>query len=192
MKKQLAFLFLLFVVLFSCKNNKPKETGKENDKKDFFPVSDYLKSEIHYVDSLPLGITKYSTLNNKTDTAYIKSSEFDQFANDFLSADLKPENFEKEFSETSFMDETTHSATFTYSTKNNKLELQRVDVLANTIDGANKVSSVYLEKKFHKNDTLIIQKLLWRTGTSFQIATSTQISTHPAIIKQLKLVWGTE
>jgi len=90
------------------------------------------------------------------------------------------------------MDETTHSATFTYATKNSKLELQRVDVLANTIDGANKVSSIYLEKKTHKNDTLIIEKLLWRTRTSFQIATSTQVSIQPPIVKQLKLVWGTE
>ena len=192
MNKQFAFIFLVFAVLFSCKNSKPKETGNEDQKKNFFPVLDYLKSEIHYVDSLPLGITKYSTIGNKTDTAYIKSPEFDKFADDFLSTDLEPQNFEKEFSETSFMDETTHSATFTYATKNSKLELQRVDVLANTIDGANKVSSIYLEKKSHKNDTLIVEKLLWRTRTSFQIATSTQVSIQPPIVKQLKLVWGTE
>ncbi|HLK27772.1 MAG TPA: hypothetical protein VKT28_04275 [Puia sp.] len=193
MRNALGVFCMIIIVACSCKNNTQKNgQEKKDEKKNFFPVNDYLKSEIQYVDSLPVGIKRYSTFGDKTDTAYIQSPEFNLIAKDFVCPELNPDIFEKEFSETSFIDETTHAATFTYATKNNKLELQRVDVLAATGDGLNKVSSVYLEKTIHKNDTLILKKLLWRTRTSFQIVTSTQISNQTPVVKQLKLVWGIE
>jgi hypothetical protein len=189
MKKH--FIFLLIAAFCSCKNNTQK-TGSQDQKKNFFPVNAFIQNEINEVDSLPIAITKYNIQDNKTDTTYIQSPEFNQMAKEFICEDLKPENFEKEFSETSFIDETTHAATFTYSTKNSKLDVQRVDVLATSGDGMNKVSSIYLEKFMHKGDTAITKKLLWRAKTSFQIVTSMQVSDKPATVKQLKLVWGTE
>jgi hypothetical protein len=193
MKKYFVFILIVFAEVSACKSgNKKSETANEAGKKNFFPVADYIQSEINYVDSLPLGIIKYSTKNHRTDSAYIQSAEFNEIAKVFFSADLKPSFFKNEFSESSFIDLTTQAATFTYSAKNSKRELRRVDVLATAGEGLNKVSSVYLEKIIHKNDTLIIKKLLWRTRKSFLIVTSKQLSNQIPVVEQLKVVWNPE
>lgn len=193
MKKYFASVFIVLSIIAACKSSKQKNPQeKQANKKNFFPVADYLQSEINYVDSLPLGIIRYTVHNSITDSVFIQSPEFNQIAKDFICPELKPDIFENEFSESSFIDETTQSATFIYSTKNNKLELQRVDVIANAGEGTNKVSSIYLEKVIHKNDTLTVKKLLWRTRKSFQIITSIQPSNHAPVIKQVKVTWNPE
>ncbi|MBS1946927.1 MAG: hypothetical protein JST47_04095 [Bacteroidetes bacterium] len=192
MKKIFVFTAILSGIAFACKNKQKKETIRQQGKENFFHVYQFLQSEIQYVDSLPIGIAKYATYNNKTDTFYIKMPEFDKIAGGFLCNELKPEIFEKEFSESAFMDQTTHSATFTYAAQNPELELQRVDVLAKTNESTNNVSSVYLEKTKHSSDTLIQQKLLWRTRTSCEIITSEQAPGKKPVISQTKLVWGIE
>jgi c-di-AMP phosphodiesterase-like protein len=188
MNKYVALIFIIVCILFACKSNKQKQI----QKKKFFPVADYIESEINYVDSLPLGIIKYSTHNNRTDTAYIRAAAFNESAKDFISADLQENIFENDFSETSFIDESIQAITFTYAAKNNKLELQRVDVLATAGEGSNKVSSIYLEKSIQKNDTLITEKLLWKTKKGFQIVTIKKFSDKRPEIEQLKVVWNPE
>lgn len=193
MKKYFALLLFAAGIFSACRNNRDKnETSLQHEGKNFFPVADYISSEINYVDSLPLGIIKYLTWNNRTDTSYIHAAAFNELADDFVCEDLKPVIFENEFSESSFIDQSTQATTFTYSTKNNKLELQRVDVLATTGEVANKVSSIYLEKSIRKNDTLITKKLLWKTGKSFQIVTIKQFSDKKPEIEQLRVVWDLE
>ena len=194
MKPMTFALILLTTVLLCCKTGKQKDPAEKNAKPaNYFPVADYLRSEIHYVDSLPLGITKYTVNNAKTDTFYIQAAEFDRITKDFISNDLEPEVFEKAFSETSFIDASTRSATFTYSPKNSdQTEVTRVDVLTSAGEGTNKVSSIYLEMLLHKNDTTIIKKLLWRTRTSLQIVSSKEVKGQQPVVDQLKLVWGIE
>jgi PBP1b-binding outer membrane lipoprotein LpoB len=193
MKKYFACLFIAGLFLNSCSDSSQKnEPQKQTEKKNFFPVADYIQSEINYVDSLPVAIIKYSIHNNATDSSFIHAAEFNQIASDFICDELRPAIFEAEFSESSFIDETTQSTTFTYSTKNDKLGLRRVDVLATTGDGSNKVSSIYLEKTIQKNDTLIIKKLLWKTKKSLQIVTSKQLLNKSPEIEQLKVIWDPE
>jgi hypothetical protein len=192
MKLYVALVLGVLAFSSSCKHNQKDQTGKQTREKNFFPVADYIQGEIQYVDSLPLGITKYFIRGNSTDTSYIQSTEFNQIAREFMCAKLEPHIFEKEFSETSFIDATSQAATFTYSTQNKQSELKRVDVLAGSGEGTNKVTSVYLQKEIRHNDTLILKKLLWRTRTSLQIVTSIQDGNKSPVVTQLKLVWGIE
>lgn len=193
MRKIFVFIAMAAFLLHACQSGRGKnETPKQTGKKNFFPVADYIRSEINYVDSLPLGIVKYSINNNRTDTSYIQAAAFDQLAKEFMCEELKPDVFENEFTETSFIDQTTQSTTLTYSTKNDKLQLYRVDVIATAGEGSNNVSSIYLEKAFKKDDTLIIKKLLWKTRKSFQIVTSKQFSNKSHEPEQLKVVWDPE
>jgi hypothetical protein len=191
--KYFVFIFIAVSLSIGCKSDpKKNQTQKQTGNKNFFPVADYIASEISYVDSLPLGIMKYSTHDNKTDSSYIQAAEFNELAKDFNCEELRPVIFENEFSETSFIDETTQSTTLTYSTKNDKLELYRVDVIATAGEGSNKVSSIYLEKAIHTRDTVIIKKLLWRTKKSFQIVTSKHFASNGYAIEQLRVVWDPE
>ena len=190
MKNYSLFIIIINFLVSGCQNNtQTVKTDKAADKKTFFPVGDYIKSEISYVDSLPVAIMKYTRQGNQTDSAYIKPEEFHRLAQEFLPAELTTPVFEKEFSEVSFFDETTRSLTFTYSTKNNTLELQRADVLATPDQGYDKVKSIYLEKVIRKNDTLVVEKMYWKMRKNFQVVSSMRVLDQPAVIKQLKVVW---
>lgn len=162
-------------------------------KRNFFPVADYLQSEISYVDSTPLAIRKYNTENNRTDSSLIQTAEFHQLAGAFLLPELmKGGSFENDFSENSFLDETTGYLTFTYSTRDKALPLQRVDVLAAPGMSFEKVRSVYLEKVYKTGDTSVVKKMYWKARQSFLIITSLQLPQKAPVVKQLKLVWDTD
>jgi hypothetical protein len=191
MKKQFVVAFLFSIVLSAC-NNHPKNNNEEEKitvKKNFFRVNDFIKSEIGYVDSLPLAIIKYNIDNNKTDSVFIKPPAFNIIAQAFISDALISPSFEENFTENSFMDEATQSVTFTYSAKKNIGELRHVDVLVKPTPGLNKVKSIYMEKIINKNDTLIIKKMIWKARRNLTIITSIQPLGQKAVINQTKIVW---
>ncbi len=188
--KTYSLIIALCCLISACKNQEQKKTADEkHEKNSFFPVADYMGSEIGYVDSLPLRMIKYVTQNGKTDSAFIKLEEFDKLAHEFLPAEIYDSVFQKDFDENSFLDQTTQSLTFTYSTKNSKSQLQRVDVLANRTSGFDKVRSVYMEKNEIKNDTLVLKKMYWRAKKSFEIITILQPPNQPQLSNHLKVVW---
>jgi len=141
------------------------------------------------VDSLPLKMVKYVTANKKTDSTLIKLEEFDALAKEFIPTELNDSAFRENFDESSFLDQTTQSLTFTYSTKNSKSRLQRVDVLATPDPGFDKVKSIYMETIDNKNDTLVTKKMYWRARKSFEIITILQSNNQPILSNQLKVVW---
>jgi hypothetical protein len=185
-------LWVIIIILLSaaCKDNKQQtDTGKKQEKTNFFPVADYIRSEISNVDSLPLRIVKYDIRDGHTDSTFIQAAEFNQLAKEFLPEALDAPAFGAAFTENAFLDQTTQSLTFTYSLKNNKPGLQRVDVLATPDPGFDKVKSIYMEELIEKKDTSIIKKMYWRARKSFQVITIIQPANQTAINKQLKVVW---
>lgn len=185
------------VLLVGCNNADPL-TAKKTQTADsaqkakaYFPVLDFIKSEIRYVDSLPVGIMKYTVENGVTDSTYIKAEEFHQLAQEFVMPELNKETFEKEFSETSFFDNTTQYSSFLYSTSNKDLAVQRIDVLAKPEDVVyNKVKSIYMEKHYEKVDSSITQKMYWKAAQSFQITTEIRTIKPEIISRQIKVVWN--
>jgi hypothetical protein len=155
----------------------------------FFPVADYLRSEIGRVDSTPLAIVQYTTENQKTDSSYIQPAAFDALAREFVVPELLNGGFEKNFSENSFMDKGTQSATFTYSTKDKTLPLQRVDVITGEGNGSNTVRSVYLERAVSAGDSIILKKMYWKARHSFLIITTWRVHGKPPVVRQVKVVW---
>jgi hypothetical protein len=188
----LFIIIALSSMVHACNDNK-QNTGrpeeKQEEKKNFFPVADYLKSEIAYVDSMPFRIVKYNIQNDKTDSLFIDTKEFDRLAREFLLNELNDSLFEKNFLENSFLDQTTQLLTFTYSAQNGNSGLKRVDVLATQNPGFDKVKSIYMEENINKKDTSVIRKMYWRARKSFQIITIMQPENRPAISQQLKVVW---
>ena len=166
--------------------------AKDSASNVFFPVADYLETEILYVDSTPLAVKRYTIQNNRTDSGYIQPAEFNRFAREFLLPEFKDGSFQKNYQETSFMDKSTQSATFTYSTADKTLPLQRVDVI--TVPGvrASQVKSIYLEKIFRTGDTVVIQKMYWRAGRNFQILTQTKVHGKPPVEKQVRVIWNND
>ncbi|MGZ5190050.1 MAG: hypothetical protein ACXWCZ_03465 [Flavisolibacter sp.] len=193
--KKLLIGFTFLSIFIGC-NNTGTQTESQlsvdtTTAKAYFPVLDFIKSEIRYVDSLPVGIMKYTTENGKTDSGYIKQPEFHQLAQEFISPALEKESFEKEFSETSFFDNTTQYSNFLYSTANRNITLHRVDVLSKPVDEVyNKVRSIYMEKSFQREDSSFIQKMYWKAGQNFLINTEITTSKPDVITRQVKVVWN--
>lgn len=184
------------LILFACRNSSnPESAGSSHStdstvKKNFFPVHDFLKSEIAYVDSFPSRMMEYRIRDGKTDSSIIKIREFDQLAGTFILDDLDSNRFEQRFDETSFMDQTTGLLTFTYSTKDNSFGLRRVDVLAEPHTGNDQVRSIYLEVSSGNEDSLVLQKMYWRSRKSFNILRIYQPRNGEASTSQIKVVWG--
>jgi hypothetical protein len=195
------FLVIAAIAIFtlSCneKNPPPKPETAVTDSvpetakvpQQYFPVADFLRNEIDYVDSLPIGIMKYRTRNSKTDSGYIKLDEFHRLAGQFLSTELMEPAFAKEFKETSFFDRSNNNATFFYSSDNDSLPVKRVDVVTTKGDVYDDVKSIYIEKLFHRNDSLTILKLIWKPKRNFQIIRITSTGSEDPKNELIKVVW---
>jgi hypothetical protein len=195
MTKPKVWVLSLFFFAVACQNSVPNDSaqlppkGQPDRKNNFFPVADYLRSEIALVDSMPIGFARYRTRMGKSDTSFVATAIFDSLAKEFLPPELSDSVFEKDFQENSFMDQSTQAVTFTYSTKKDKAGLRRVDVLAKQGPEFDKIKSIYMEKTEIHQDTIIEKKMIWKAKQSMQIITITQPANRPPTTEQIKLVW---
>ncbi len=198
--KQLIALCLAGAALLSACSNHKQPAPPQNDslahgdsgagKNAFFPVADYLEAEILHVDSSLVALKKFTTSNGHTDSTFIQIPEFNQLALEFVPQELADGNFEKNFTETAFQDKATRSITFSYSTATGNTQLRRVDVLTTPGLRAQQVKSVYLEKTRTAADSVILQKLFWRSQHDFVIATIIRVKGKQAGEKQVRVVWN--
>jgi len=186
---------LLF--LGACGNQKtpasaPDQVSKAADttSQKFFPVADYLQSEIRYVDSTPLAILKCETVHNRTDSTFLTPGEFNKLASSFLMPQLT--SLQQDFTENSFGDQTTGYLSFTYSPKNKEQPLRRVDVVVSPGEGFDKVKSIYLESTSRASDTLVVKKMYWQARHSFLVVTSLQATGKTPETRQLKVIWSND
>ncbi len=156
----------------------------------YFPVAEVLESEIRLVDSTPVAIRKFIIGNGRTDSGFIKPAEFDALAMQFVVPEFRNGQFEKDFTETSFMDNATQAATFTYSATNKDLPLIRVDIIVAPHGTVHQLKSVYLERSRVSGDSSILEKMFWRTGQQFQVISLIRIKGGPPVQRQLIVSWG--
>jgi hypothetical protein len=157
----------------------------------YFPVADILESEIRQIDTTPVAIRKFMIANGRTDSGFIKPAEFHVLAMQFVAPEFRDGRFEKEFTESSFIDNATQAATFTYSTTNRDLSLQRVDVIAVPKGAGHEVKSVYLERNRVSGDSSVLDKMFWRAGKQFQVISLIRVKGGPPIQRQLIVSWDT-
>jgi hypothetical protein len=191
---RILLIILPVFFLYACHNSANRSVSDLSNtadtvKKNYFPVLNFLKSEIAYVDSFPLRLMVYHIRNGKTDSNFINTQTFNQLANAFLLNDLDSSRFEKRFDETSFLDRSSKLVTLTYSTKDTSYGLRRVDVLAVPDREADKVNSIYLEVSSGNADSLVLSKMLWKSRKSFSILQIFQPKHGEAGTSQTKVVW---
>ena len=191
-------LHLLSIILAcaACNNNEsqtpvtPVTTDTTSvTTQNFFPIQDFLKSEIAAVNSASSGIKKYTSSGATKDSAYIQPEEFNKLAQEFLPSALNDSIFRKEFKETSFIDKATEGSTFYYSTTNPAIELKRADVVTQKTDTYDKVKSIYLERRYNSGTAAITKKLYWKPGRNFQIITQTSKDSGDPETELIKVVW---
>jgi hypothetical protein len=161
----------------------------DSNASSFFPVAEVLESEILSVDTVPRAIWKFNTQNGRTDSILIPVPAFNALALEFVAPELRDGSFQRNFTESSFMDRSSQTTTFTYSTTNKDLPLQRVDVIVAPQGETSQMKSIYLERHSVSGDSSILKKLYWRAGLNFQIYSSIRVKGRPAVEQQVKVIW---
>jgi len=193
-------VFALITALFitACNSHLPKTITAKTEKtdsvapqQDFFPVPDYIGGQLKIIDSLQLPISKSVTINNKTKLSAATDSELRELAQNFRQPDISDPSLKKFYTETSIADQSVPSVTFIYSTANSTLPVQKINVYVKPDPVENdKVTGIYIEKIFTRNDTSFNQKLYWKTGKNMQIITEKKVKESVLPVEQVKITWG--
>ena len=118
--------------------------------------------------------------------------EFNALALQFVVPEFRDGSFERDFTESSFIDRGTRAVTFTYSTPNRNLSLQRVDVIATPQGATHQMKSIYLETSRVSGDSVIRQKMFWQAAKNFEVVSQIRVKGKPPVEQQLKVVWDTD
>jgi hypothetical protein len=122
----------------------------------------------------------------------ITTGDFNTLALQFLPPEIRDGGIGKNFTENSFMDNTTQSITFTYTPVDRMLPLQRIDVQTTHGIRAQEVKSIYMERNHSAGDSVILQKLLWRSKRGFMIMNHVQIKGQAPKDEQIRVSWASE
>ena len=190
MKKQL-FVFLIFLPLafYNCRNNTTASSGTKKDDafKTFYPVGSFINSQLIYIDSMPLAVLKYTTINHVTDTSIVDKKDFKDIAAIFMTPDISSPELKPQYEETSFIDATLGTITLTYTARNEKAVIRKTDILLNQEN--TRVKTIYIEKNLPGTDSTITRKMLWTANRNCQITTLVQKKEQPEAIILERYVW---
>ena len=153
------FLFISFGIgLVGCSSAPPK---------NYFPFHSFLETELKNIDSLPIAIFKYHTANGKTDSTIIEKKEFGKIAKGLLFIDLQDEKINKHYKELVLEDTDIKNISINYTTQNEALPIKSIQI--NTTTGTTEVRSIYVERTDSIDETIIIRKILWKSGKGMLI-----------------------
>lgn len=188
MKKQL-FITLLPFALYNCTNNNTSSDQSKEDTagKAFYPVGNYIRSQLAYIDSMPLAVIKYTTIHKVTDTSIIEKKDFKHIAAAFMTPDISSPEFKTQYEEHSFIDATLGTITLTYTAKNDKVQIRKTDILLNQENTG--VRTIYVEKIIPGSDSSVIKKMLWIANLNCQITTLVQKEGQPEAVILERYVW---
>lgn len=188
--KNIYWALLLAIFNLACGDDKTDETTPAAlDSKQYFPVRDFLKSEIRYVDSLPGGIKMYEVKDGRTDSSYIDAATFDRLALEFIPPDIDSASLHQHFEEQSFFDNSVNASTFIYSARSGNPVINRIHVLSSPDAAYDKVTSIFMEKMVEANDSLTLKKMSWKPGKEFTINSEIRFRDNTPIQRQLRVVW---
>lgn len=180
------------IVLFSC--NQSGETDAATKEKStpvaqkFFPVTSYLKGEINNIKKAGINPLKYTTVNDRTDSVWVKIEDLDVAVQEFLHPEIDSLNLVTFYTEKSFLDQTINAVTFTYDPSAllpDSMKLKHWDVYIDP--DANTVKRIYMVKEISKTKTL---QLTWINNQWCKITTIiTDENGLSTIEKEEKLVW---
>jgi hypothetical protein len=186
-------LLNIFATIFISSCNTQHSDSKEeylpsNDSSFFYPVREYISTQLATADTIKNIYYSYSEDNIKKDSAIIDSEKLYQLVTPFLNDDINDLKIKRYYRETIFHDLSTASNTFTYTSVNNNLPLQTLDVLLDTV--TNLVKRVDISKSFTKGDTLVDEKMWWRTNEGFSINRILQLPNKKETVQQINVSWG--
>jgi hypothetical protein len=191
MKKTLAFLSIVTILMSSCNNsNSTNEKTNSTTNTDtlllqrFFPVTSYIKGQLFDIKERGINPLKYTTVDNKTDSVWVKAEELESTVAEFLTPVIDSTSLIKNFMESKFFDQSINAVTLTYEpvkSKPDSISLVNWTVYINKETG--NVNRIYMVKKKENTTT----QLTWLSDKWCKIITIN--NTTSTIEKEVKLNW---
>ncbi len=193
MVKYLA-IFSMAALFAACgdkaKNSKDGSVAEVDSSANqpLYPYPEYIKSQIAYVDSTPLGILKLLYENGKlVDSGYIDRNQFHLLAKEFSEPDLNNKQYRPHYTEKSFQDLTINTITFSITAKDAAYPIKQADVLLDP--NSQRVKNVIIKKHTTGSDSSEIKNLLWVNNMNFQINSSVTKKDGSTTERTLKIIW---
>ncbi|HTL07894.1 MAG TPA: hypothetical protein VL307_06540 [Chitinophagaceae bacterium] len=201
--KYILSLLLLIALIPSCKNASAPGAGNQagvdsaaapdslTAPASFFPVADYIGGQLKIIDSLQLPISKTVIVNQHEALSAATDTELRAQAQQFRSPDINDPALKAKYTQTSIADQSVPSVTLIFSTADTSLVIQKINVYVKPDPVNNdKVTGVYMEKRFYKADTLYNQKLIWKTDKNMQVITEKKVNGKTLPVEQVKISWS--
>jgi hypothetical protein len=190
--KIIVYIFACSFFLCSCSDHgKPAQQVSEKDtleKQKFFPVTEYLEGEIYNIKQSGVNPLKYTTVNDHTDSIWVKIENLDSVVAEFLHPKIDSTNLVTLFSGKSFLDQSLGAVTFTYDPAKalpDSMKLKHWDVYVDP--KTSKVRRIYMVKEPDKTKTL---QLTWVNGQWCKITTiRTDANGLMKVEKEEKIIW---
>ena len=116
--------------------------------------------------------------------------ELRELAQSFRQPDINDPAVKKRYVQTNIADQSVPSVTLSFTTKDTALPIQKIEVYIKPDPvNSDKVTGIYMEKMFSRNDTSFNQKLYWKTGKNMQVNTEKQAKGKTLPVEQIKLIW---
>jgi len=183
-----------FLAINACSNNSTQKitaqdtAAKAEEKPNFIPVTSFIKGQFLAIREKMLTPIKYITINEHTDSIFLKFEDLDNQLKDFVHPVIDSANLTALFTETKFVDQTINAITFTYDPKGNlpdSMPLRHWDVYLDPETG--NITRVYIVKKISENK---IQQLTWLSGKWCKITTIVQHADgNSSVEKEEKISW---
>lgn len=161
-------LFLLYSCTYSSKNKEAEPLKMIEAKQSFFPVTNYIKGQLFDIRKYGITPLKYTTINNHTDSVWLKIEAFDLAVKEFLEPEIDSLNLTSFFTEKKFLDQTLDAITFSYDPSTqlpDSMKLNHWDVYVDPNSG--NVKRIFMVKNFD-NKTL---QLTWQSNKWCKINT---------------------
>ena len=173
MKKIFYFsCLILTIIIGSCKSHHTTVAAENAtaDTTHFFPVVDYIMSDINDVKKIPYFIFKIRTINKKRDSTNITVIDFEKYVRPFLQFDITKQPLKSQLKESSFHDNSTKCNTLIYTPVNANIgDIRDVTVLLD--EKTDKVKNIFIQTTRQIKDTTINENLQWKSRKSFRITT---------------------
>lgn len=193
------FCFLIIIIfLISCHDSEtnkvvtPANNISDQKQDSFFPVTSFLKGQLAQLIKLPVTPLHTITINNKTDSIWIKREQLAKLLVTFISTEITETNMTPYFKETSFNDLTLNAVTLTYDPKKplpDSIPLTHWDVYIDPENG--KIQKIYLVKQHKNKADNVTEQLTWQTDKSATINTLIDRNgTNTQLLKVEKFIWN--
>lgn len=180
-------------ILTACKNTNNKTLEVDNTDTasgSFMPVPDFLKEDLRKVDSFSGGIVLKTLRDDRKDSVYISIEDLKDRSKAFLLEDLDSATFNREFTETSIMDETTSLLNFIYMAKpGSHTTVRKVVVYIAPSLATDKISRIYIEREFSRGDTVVSQKMTWKLRQYWMIAEEGSVPGKVNYLTVQRAIW---